>query len=198
MLLPAPLLASLPAPERVSKGSSMWAAWLALGVLLGLLLCSAIRLLMPAGPSSTASAPASLPAPVPAPAPVPQPAPAPSKVVVEKGRLRTLEKVFFDTDKDSAVAESLPILDQVYEVLQANPDIKKLRIEAHTDNASSEAYNQDLSTRRASWVRQYLIQKGIAAERLESAGFGLSRPIDTNATSEGRANNRRVEFVIVE
>jgi outer membrane protein OmpA-like peptidoglycan-associated protein len=157
---------------------------------------------LPVTPPAPELPPALLPVipPLPELPPVTEPAPepAPGKVVVEKGRLRTLEKVSFDTDKDTAVAESLPILDQVFEVLQANLDIKKLRIEVHTDNAGSKSYNQDLSTRQASWVRQYLIQKGIAAERLESAGFGLSKPIDTNATSEGRANNRRVEFVIVE
>lgn len=117
---------------------------------------------------------------------------------MEKGKLRTLEKVFFATAKDNVLPESQPILDQVADVLTNNPDIKKLRIEAHTDGAGKPAYNKDLSERRAKWVRVYLIQKGIAAERLDSAGFGMEKPIDTNDTPEGRANNRRVEFVVVE
>ena len=104
----------------------------------------------------------------------------------------------FATAKDNAVAESLPILDQVFAVLQAYPDIRQLRIEAHTDNAGKPSYNKDLSARRAKWVREYLIQKGIAPERLTSEGYGMTRPIDTNDTPEGRANNRRVEFVVVE
>ncbi|RJS20862.1 hypothetical protein DRW03_19505 [Corallococcus sp. H22C18031201] len=133
------------------------------------------------------------------PPPVAPPPPVTSpQVVIEQGKLRTLDKVFFASNKDNAVNESLPILDQVVEVLRANPDIQKLRIEAHTDNAGGKAYNQDLSARRARWVQQYLVQKGIVAERLESAGFGMTRPIDVNTTPQGRANNRRVEFVIVE
>lgn len=133
-----------------------------------------------------------------APRPAPPPAPEPAKVVVEDGKLRTLEKVYFASDKDNAIPESLPILDHVFELLRTHTDIKKLRIEAHTDNAGTKAYNQDLSARRAKWVRQYLIQKGIGEERLDSAGFGMTKPIDSNATPQGRANNRRVEFVIVE
>ena len=54
----------------------------------------------------------------------------------------------------------------------------------------------ELSQRRAKWVREYLVGKGIASERLDSAGFGIERPIDTNDTPAGRANNRRVEFVV--
>ena len=130
--------------------------------------------------------------------PPPPPPPAPAKVVVEKGKLRTLEKVFFATAKDNALPESLPILDQVAHVLEGNPDIQKLRIEAHTDGAGKASYNKDLSQRRARWVREYLVQKGIAPQRLDSEGFGLEKPIDTNDTAEGRANNRRVEFVVVE
>ncbi|PTL81496.1 OmpA family protein [Vitiosangium sp. GDMCC 1.1324] len=131
--------------------------------------------------------------------PPPPPPPAPPKVVVvEKGKLRTLEKVYFATAKDNVIPESERILDQVASVLETNPDIKKLRIEAHTDSAGKASYNKDLSERRAKWVRVYLIQKGISAERLDSAGFGMTKPIDTNDTAEGRANNRRVEFVVVE
>jgi uncharacterized repeat protein (TIGR01451 family)/uncharacterized protein (TIGR03382 family) len=130
--------------------------------------------------------------------PPPPPPPAPTKVVVEKGKLRTLEKVFFATSKDNALPQSLPILDQVAQVLEGNPDIQKLRIEAHTDSAGKPDYNKDLSQRRARWVREYLVQKGIAPQRLDSEGFGMEKPIDTNATAEGRANNRRVEFVVVE
>jgi outer membrane protein OmpA-like peptidoglycan-associated protein len=94
--------------------------------------------------------------------------------------------------------ESLKVLDQVASLLTAEASIKKLLIEAHTDNKASAAYNQDLSDRRAKWVRQYLIQKGIDASRLDSVGRGMTKPIDTNETTEGRANNRRVEFVVVE
>ncbi|AKJ08337.1 putative repeat protein (TIGR01451 family)/uncharacterized protein (TIGR03382 family) [Archangium gephyra] len=130
--------------------------------------------------------------------PPPPPPPAPAKVVVEKGKLRTMDKVFFATAKDNVLPESQTILDQVAAVLESNPDIQKLRIEAHTDSAGKATYNKDLSQRRAKWVREYLVQKGIAPQRLTSEGFGMEKPIDTNATPEGRANNRRVEFVVLE
>ncbi len=93
---------------------------------------------------------------------------------------------------------SYDLLNQVAAVLGARPDIRHVSVEGHTDSRASDAYNMDLSTRRAAAVREYLVQAGIAPERLTSQGFGESRPIDTNATSAGRAANRRVEFVITE
>jgi outer membrane protein OmpA-like peptidoglycan-associated protein len=137
-------------------------------------------------------------APPPPPPPAPAPSPAPAAVVVEKGKIRALDKVLFATNKDEVLPESLHILDDVFHLMSTDATIRKVRIEAHTDNKGSAAYNQDLSERRAKWVREYLVKKGIDPVRLDSKGFGPSRPIDTNDTPEGRGNNRRVEFVIVE
>ncbi len=79
-------------------------------------------------------------------------------------------------------------------LLKDDPGLK-FSIEGHTDSQGSREINQPLSERRASAVRAWLASKGIDEARLKIAGFGDSKPIDTNATPEGRANNRRVEFV---
>ena len=72
----------------------------------------------------------------------------------------------------------------------------KIVVEGHTDSQGGAGYNQDLSQRRAQSVRDYLVTRGIAADRVTSQGFGLTRPIADNASAEGRANNRRVEIVV--
>ncbi len=87
----------------------------------------------------------------------------------------------------------MPILDDVVTVLQNNPDLN-VQVQGHTDNVGNAAFNKQLSQRRAKSVRQYLIDKGIAPGRLEADGFGLSRPMFTNDSKEGRAKNRRVQL----
>jgi outer membrane protein OmpA-like peptidoglycan-associated protein len=72
----------------------------------------------------------------------------------------------------------------------------KIIIEGHTDSQGEPAYNQDLSQRRAQSVRDYLVSRGMAADRVTAQGFGLTRPIADNTSPEGRANNRRVEIVV--
>ena len=83
-------------------------------------------------------------------------------------------------------------------ILDEHPEIRRLRIEGHTDSVGEAAYNDDLSARRAAAVEAWLVGHGIAKERLESAGLGSKEPIDTNETEAGRAKNRRVVFRIVE
>ena len=74
----------------------------------------------------------------------------------------------------------------------------KIEIGGHTDNKGTSEYNKSLSHNRAKAVYEYLIEKGIAANRLSYKGYGESKPIDTNETDEGRANNRRTEFKVIE
>ncbi|WP_253910537.1 Ig-like domain-containing protein [Pyxidicoccus fallax] len=119
------------------------------------------------------------------------------KVQVDGERILILEKVYFATSKDIILARSFPLLKQVAAVLRANPQVELLRIEGHTDNQGSDAKNLDLSKRRAANVRAFLIKEGIAANRLESEGYGETKPVDTNKTAAGRENNRRVEFTIL-
>ncbi|HZI12930.1 MAG TPA: Ig-like domain-containing protein [Myxococcus sp.] len=119
------------------------------------------------------------------------------KVQVDGERILILEKVYFATSKDVILPRSFPLLKQVAAVLRANPQVELLRIEGHTDSQGNDAMNLDLSKRRAASVRAFLVNEGIAAERLESEGYGETRPVDTNTTAAGRENNRRVEFTIL-
>jgi outer membrane protein OmpA-like peptidoglycan-associated protein len=125
----------------------------------------------------------------------PPPAAPPARAVVTDGQIRTLERVYFESKGESVKPESHATLDAVAQVLLSTPSIRLLRVEAHTDAVVSS--NQALSQRRAEWVRAYLVKHGVAPERVVARGFGATRPIATNDTPEGRALNRRVEFVIV-
>ncbi|MHB9099513.1 MAG: OmpA family protein [Syntrophales bacterium] len=102
--------------------------------------------------------------------------------------------ILFDTGKDVIKPESLPTLKSIFAILNDDPGLN-FSIEGHTDNQGNKAINQPLSEKRASAVSAWLADKGIAAERLKIKGLGDTMPIDSNATPEGRANNRRVEFV---
>jgi outer membrane protein OmpA-like peptidoglycan-associated protein len=116
------------------------------------------------------------------------------QVLFEKAKKSLiLEGVNFATGKAELTPESQAILDGVAESLVANEEIK-VQVGGHTDNTGSAALNKRLSAARAEAVRQYLISKGVAAGRLTAAGFGPSRPIASNKTAAGRAQNRRVEL----
>ncbi len=134
---------------------------------------------------------------------IPSPDPArngcPSTDVrMEGGQILILEQVFFDTDRDTIKRRSFRILQAVADVLRAAPHIRRISVDGHTDNRASEEHNLDLSQRRAAAVVRWLTDHGVEAGRLESHGYGPSRPIDSNETNAGRARNRRVEFVIID
>jgi OmpA-OmpF porin, OOP family len=133
-------------------------------------------------------APAPEPEPVPAPVVTPPPPPAPK----EQGAI-IFRNINFDFDKANIKAESNPILDEVTEYLKANPNVK-MEVQGHTDGKGKAAYNLKLSDKRAAAVKAYLVGKGVAADRLETKGFGLTKPVAPNDTEENRARNRRVEF----
>ncbi|MFO0585662.1 MAG: OmpA family protein [Anaeromyxobacter sp.] len=120
------------------------------------------------------------------------------KARLEGKKIVILEQVHFATNKDIILDESAELLRQVARILAEHPEIAKVRVEGHTDTQGTAAKNLDLSNRRAAKVRDRLVQEGIDAARLAPQGFGQKRPIATNDTVEGRARNRRVEFVIVE
>ena len=119
-------------------------------------------------------------------------------VVITQTQLRILDTVLFASGRPTIQPRSRRLLDQVASVLNKQPDIKKVRIEGHTDDRGGDEFNQRLSERRAEAVRDYLIDRGVAPERLEAVGHGESNPIEDNGTARGRAANRRVEFTIVD
>lgn len=108
------------------------------------------------------------------------------------------EKVHFAFDSDVILEESFEMLTQVATALDAAEHVRRIRVEGHTDDQGPEAYNADLSDRRAHSVRRFLIEHGLSEDRVEALGLGESRPIAPNTTEDGRATNRRVEVVIVE
>jgi OOP family OmpA-OmpF porin len=133
---------------------------------------------------------------------VPDPDPkkngCPKYIVREGGVVRMLQQVHFATGSATILPDSFPMLQEVVALLKANPSIKKMSIEGHTDNRGAAAMNLDLSKRRAASVRVWLTNHGTEAERLSSEGYGITKPIDSNETDAGRQANRRVEFKIVD
>jgi len=119
-------------------------------------------------------------------------------VEIETERLSLKDAIQFDTGRDTLRAQSFPVLDAISGILAAHPELRRVRIEGHTDDVGTNAYNEDLSNRRARTVVRYLTGKGIARDRLEASGFGEERPVASNTTALGRAKNRRVEFTIVD
>jgi len=101
--------------------------------------------------------------------------------------------ILFDTGKATIKEQSSKVLGDIIGILNEYSNAK-FYIEGHTDSVGSEASNQKLSEERASSVMNYLIEHGIASNRLSARGYGESRPLDTNDTKAGRANNRRVEI----
>lgn len=108
------------------------------------------------------------------------------------------QKIHFEFSSAKIRSVSLPILDDVAYLLFHNPQIRSVRVEGHSDWIGPDSSNQRLSEQRARAVRDYLVSKGIEPDRLESAGYGESRPISDNNTVEGRARNRRTEFTVVQ
>jgi len=133
-----------------------------------------------------------------APNPDPKKNGCPGLVEVKGGQIVIVKPVFFATSKAVILKQSFPVLLSVADALKASPQIKKIRVEGHTDDRGKADYNTELSDRRAKSVLQFLIEHGIEQSRLDAQGYGPKRPIADNKTAAGRAKNRRVDFVIVD
>lgn len=114
----------------------------------------------------------------------------------ERGLELSFGEAFFDLDASELPDDVLRNLDKVAEFLQSR-SIYKVLVESHTDNTGEEAYNLNLSQRRADFVRSKLIERGIHPSRVLAKGYGESWPVASNATEAGRQQNRRVEVIIL-
>ncbi len=128
----------------------------------------------------------------PPPPPLVEAPPPPTPAPVVRQRI-VLRGVNFDFDSSEIRADSRPVLEQAATLLKQNPDVM-VSVDGFTDDVGSEAYNQALSVRRAEAVYRYLVNLGVDPERLTVHGYGESRPVASNDTEEGRAQNRRVEL----
>jgi outer membrane protein OmpA-like peptidoglycan-associated protein len=104
--------------------------------------------------------------------------------------------VNFEEGSSHIRGDSYSILNQVALVMRAHPEIKRIRVEGHTDELGTHEYNMQLSRERAARVREYLIGRGVPAHRLSSAGYGPDRPLVKGTDPHALAKNRRVEFVV--
>jgi outer membrane protein OmpA-like peptidoglycan-associated protein len=114
---------------------------------------------------------------------------------IKEGKSFSTRNIFFDTDKYVLKDESIAEIRMICKILNDNPDVG-MEIIGHTDDTGSEEHNLKLSENRASSVYEKLVEMGIDASRLSFKGLGSSKPVDSNDTEAGRANNRRTEFVI--
>ena len=147
--------------------------------------------------------------PAPEPEPEPEPAPEPEPVQEVKQAIQQavqeekkeftldLEKLMkqslFEFNSTKIAEENYAGLDVVADFLKENSNIS-LTVEGHTDSVGSKEYNQGLSERRAKAVADYIVSKGVSQEQVSTIGYGFSKPVASNKTAEGRAQNRRTEL----
>jgi outer membrane protein OmpA-like peptidoglycan-associated protein len=113
--------------------------------------------------------------------------------IMEEGKFVT-RGILFDVNKATINGESMGTINEIVKLMNEHPDLN-FRIEGHTDSDGEESFNQKLSEDRSASVKTMLVKLGINASRLESKGFGESNPVSENSSPEGKANNRRVEFI---
>ncbi|MFT3913697.1 MAG: OmpA family protein [Anaeromyxobacteraceae bacterium] len=145
-------------------------------------------------PARTTPAPSQVPAPAPVPPPpAPRPAAPKAGARLETGRIALEEKIQFEPRSARISERSFALLDQVVTILEENPTID-IVIEGHTDSQGAPGKNRLLSSNRADAVKRYLVRRGIAGTRIDTRGYGESRPIASNDYESGREQNRRVEI----
>jgi len=120
-------------------------------------------------------------------------------VELKEDKIQINEKVQFEYNASKIKPDSFSLLQEVAKVIKDHPSLKKIRVEGHASSEGNDDYNMKLSDARAKAVRDYLIKEGgVAADRLEAKGYGETKPIASNDTEQGKEQNRRVEFNIVE
>jgi outer membrane protein OmpA-like peptidoglycan-associated protein len=114
---------------------------------------------------------------------------------IEVGKAFTIDNILYDTDSYELKEDSKFILDQFVKFLNENPGVT-VTIQGHTDDVGDNARNKTLSENRAKGVMDYLVTKGISADRLKSEGYGETKPKVPNNSPENRSQNRRTDFLI--
>jgi outer membrane protein OmpA-like peptidoglycan-associated protein len=137
------------------------------------------------------------PPPPPKPEP-PKPPEPPPRVEVRDNKIEIHEKIQFEVAKATILEQSFGLLNEIADVIKKNPHIKKIAIEGYASAEGDAKMNLKLSDDRAKSVMKYLVDHGVEKERVTAKGFGVTKPIATNDTDEGREKNRRVEFNIIE
>ena len=120
-----------------------------------------------------------------------------NKVELTKIGITTLEPIHFEYNKAIIKKQSYDLLDAIIASMQGNPDITLFEIQGHTDERGNDAYNLDLSIRRAEAVKKHLVERGVDPRRLEAQGYGETMPLDRGHNERAWAKNRRVDFLIL-
>jgi outer membrane protein OmpA-like peptidoglycan-associated protein len=126
------------------------------------------------------------------------PRPKQKTVRIVGNQLQVLKKIHFELNSAVIKGDSFQLMEEIADVLQRNPDLKKVEVQGHTDNTGTVQINTKLSQDRAESVRNWLVEHGVAADRLDAKGYGATRPLAPNVTPANRERNRRVQFVITE
>lgn len=122
----------------------------------------------------------------------------PTKLRLEQTRIVILEKVYFDTASAVILERSYDLLDEVANTLRSHPELRRVEVAGYTDSDGNDTYNQHLSQQRVDSVRAYLLHRGVSPEQLISKGYGEGDPVVPNTSKSNKAQNRRVEFHILE
>jgi outer membrane protein OmpA-like peptidoglycan-associated protein len=119
-------------------------------------------------------------------------------VIVQRGKLEIMDKIYFETDKDEILPRSFPLLDQIAGTIKGHPEIRLIEVQGHADERGDDEHNLDLTDRRAKSVVRALEDRDVSIGRLKSRGYGETKPICTQHNEECWSKNRRVEFIILQ
>jgi outer membrane protein OmpA-like peptidoglycan-associated protein len=127
-----------------------------------------------------------------------RPKPKQSKVAITAKEITIKDQIQFALDSAVILPESFGLLTEIADTVIRHPEIRRLEVQGHTDNSGTADHNQLLSEQRAEAVRAWLVQHGVGSDRLVARGYGQDRPLVPNVTAANRAQNRRVQFIILE
>ena len=119
-------------------------------------------------------------------------------VIVQRGKLEIMDKIYFETDKDEILPRSFPLLDQIAGTIKGHPEIRLIEIQGHADERGDDEHNLDLTDRRAKSVMRALEDRDVSVGRLRAKGYGETKPICTQHNEDCWSKNRRVEFIIIQ